>query len=318
MSRAMQVAGSRALSPFLRAFQARTFRHTTNHLLRERAPCLDRRRYSTRVNMQDLPGEAAPSDLWEDDYSVTLARGRSTNTADSLRRRLDEEGHRVWGFVVYRCTYGDDAEWEECLRRLNAATRSNMRFYDALDLLNGEDDRYRFKQTIFSDAAKFDGASTQVVRCHFQTWRALAFDQEQGSNEKIEARRQRDDLGPPFKAGVRYKFCIQIDEAALQSILLCESLWSRGEAWVNLIEADWDLEAILAQREEDRIESVESGLCDSSEDFDECIEFFPEIEGCNEEDVGWMRVEFQGLIPDFYVNVDPMPDEYVRPPGVAS
>jgi hypothetical protein len=30
-------------------------------------------------------------------------------------------------------------------------------------------------------------------------------------------------------------------------------------------------------------------------------------------------VEFQGLIPDFYVNVDPMTDGmYVRPPGVAS
>jgi len=110
----VQVAGSRALSPFLRAFQARTFRHTTNHFLRERAPCLDRRRYSTRVNTQDLPqrpadGEAAPSDPWEDDYSGTLARGHPTNTADSLRRRLDEADHRVWGFVIYRCTYGDDA-----------------------------------------------------------------------------------------------------------------------------------------------------------------------------------------------------------------
>ena len=179
--------------------------------------------------MQDLPqrpadSEAAPSDPWKDESSRTLARGHPTNDADNIRRRLDEEGHRVWGFVIYRCTYGDDAAWEECLRRLNAATRSNMRFYEALDLLDGEDDRYRFKQTIFSDAAKFDGASTQVVRRHFQTWRALAFDQEQGSNEKIEARRQRDDLGPPFKAGVRYKFCVQIDEAALQSILSCKGL----------------------------------------------------------------------------------------------
>ena len=88
---------------------------------------------------------------------------------------------------------------------------------------------------------------------------------------------------------------------------------------MNLIEADWDLEAILAQRKEDRIESVEPGLYDSREELDECIEFFPEIEGCNEEDVGWMRVEFLGLIPDLYVNVDPMTDGmYVRPPGVAS
>jgi hypothetical protein len=97
MSRAVQVAGSHVLSPFLRAFQARTFRYTTNHLLRERAPCLDRRRYSTRVDLPQRPadGEAAPSDPYEDDYSVMLARGRPTNTADSLRRRLDEEGHRV-------------------------------------------------------------------------------------------------------------------------------------------------------------------------------------------------------------------------------
>lgn len=316
----------------MRASQPRTSRDITNHLLcRLVVPRLHRRPNSTLVNnnKQALPhrpvenSEAANHlvDPWETIFSSKIARGKSTNSASRLQEKLDEAGHHVWGFVIYRCTYGDDAAWEECLRRLNLCARRGMHFYEALDLFDdGEDGTYRFKQTIFQDAALFDGASTQVVRRHFKAWRARAFDEEQGSNAKIEAWRQREDLGPPYKAGVRYRWCIAIDDEALRSIMSLESPSTSADAWINLIEADWDLETILARREEDRIEGLESGYFDSDEDFYECLEFGPEIEGCTEEDVGWMRVDFQFLIPDFYDSLNwPMPDDmYVRPPGVAS
>jgi hypothetical protein len=283
MSCAIQSAGSYALSHALsllpaRALQLHTPRHITNHfLLCQRVPHLldSRRPNSTRAsnnNKQDLQlrpenSEAtAPSDPWERFPFTTLACACPINTSNDLQDRLDEDGHRVWGFVIYRCTYGDDAAWDECLHRLNLSTRINMHFYEALHLLDDNDgDRdYRFQQTVFQDAAKFDGASTQVVHRHFQEWRALAFDAEQGSNEKIEAPRRREDCGPPFKAGVRYRFCVQIDEEVLQRILSCENpLSAVSDGWVNLIEADWDLETVLAQREEYRIRGIASGAYDS-------------------------------------------------------
>jgi hypothetical protein len=187
MSRVIQSAGSHALSPLLaRALQSRTPRHIiTNHLLfRQRVPHLHvdhRRPNSTRANnKQDLPHLSAPLDLWEKIPSSILARGCPTNTSNDLQQRLDEDGHRVWGFVIYRCTYGDDAAWEECLRRLNLATRISMHFYEALHLLDDNDGNgdYRVEETIFQNPAMFDGASTQAVRRHFKARRALAFDEE--------------------------------------------------------------------------------------------------------------------------------------------
>jgi hypothetical protein len=37
------------------------------------------------------------------------------NHADRIERQLQEDGHRRWGFVIYRTTYGNDEEWGELL-----------------------------------------------------------------------------------------------------------------------------------------------------------------------------------------------------------
>lgn len=152
MSRAIQLAGSHVLSPLrMRASQPRTSRDITNRLLcRLVVPRLDQRPNSTLVNnnKQALPhrpvenSEAANHlvDPWERIPSSTIGRGKPTNSASRLQEKLDEAGHHVWGFVVYRCTYSDDAAWEECLRRLELCARRGMHFYEALDLFDdGED-----------------------------------------------------------------------------------------------------------------------------------------------------------------------------------
>ena len=43
--------------------------------------------------------------------------------ADRIERQLQEDGHQSWGFVIYRTTYGDEADWEEFLRRLRVRMR---------------------------------------------------------------------------------------------------------------------------------------------------------------------------------------------------
>jgi hypothetical protein len=318
MSRAIRVAN--LLPSSLCVLRPRTFRHVANHRLFEHVLRPYQRPNSTQANTRDLMYRPANSgvasgDLWDEELTQTrstVARGGygSMNPVDQIQEQLLADGHRVWGLVIYRCTYGDDAAWETCLRRLNTSIRRNMRFYCGLDLLAN----HNFKGTVIEDASQLDGVSTHVVRRHFREWRDKTFCEEQGSCMGVVSP-DSEDIYPYYSYAVRYRFCVQIDKDALQSIITCEDTGS--EAWVSFIEADWDLQAILAQRAEDKIEAIESGL--DPEDFDKSIEFFPEIEGCNEENVGWMKTPFHYLIPDFYSHMrnPEMPDYlYYRPPDI--
>jgi hypothetical protein len=255
------------------------------------------------------------------------------NTADRLEEQLRSAGHRVWGPTVYRCTYGDDAAWATCLDRLRASIRESMEFYHALELL----DEDRFRMTVFDEASEFDGAGAERVRRHFKTWREQAFGEEQDRrhfktwrerafgeeqgthSEEVETQGQGDDFFDPVfgTRATRYRFCIQIDEPALQSILSPTAESRESTAWVNVIQADWDPEAAAAAREQDRIDHLAMDM--PLESLEDCFEEFPEIDGCTDENIGWMRVHYQGLVPHVYAelnNPDTLVDIYVRPPGV--
>lgn len=261
---------------------------------------------------------AAPSSLWAECTGPRIPRGdRFSNEADRIEKQLLEDGHHVWGLAIYRCTYGNDAAWEKCLERLNVEIRDSMHFYNALDML--EEDRFRL--TVFDDAAEFDAADVQAVRQHFKEWRTHALREEQGSREEIVARGGCTDPHFDFP-GVRYRFCVQIGEAALQSIVSSEGEERAGEAWVNVIKGDWswDPAAVAAQREQDKIWHMKMGL--EPQDFEDCFEVFPEVDGCTEQNVGWMKVHYMALIPRFYMMLhDPsfLDDKmYVRPPEIAN
>jgi hypothetical protein len=239
-----------------------------------------------------------------------VARGDSfLNTADRIQDQLLEDGHRVWGFVIYRCTYGDDDAWETCLERIHTTVRRHMGFYNALDMLDD------FKLTVFDDAREFDHAGAHRVREHFKGWRKHAVREEQGTHAELEARRGATD--PDYdNMAVRYRFCVQIDESALRGIVSTEGGHPGSQAWVNLVEADWDPETAAAEREQDRREQEEDENFDP-EDLEDCVELLPEIDGCAENNVGWMKVRYQGLIPGLYAKLrNPYALEYmyVRPP----
>lgn len=240
----------------------------------------------------------------------------SSNAADKVDRHLRADGHRLWGLVVYRCTYGNDAAWRECVRRIEASVRRAMDLYNGHDLLQ----EGRLRLTVIENATTLDGASTGVVRGHFREWCARMVREEQGSEEEVRSRRQQQqqqqeaslrDGGVP----VRYEFCVQVDEDSMRSVVSDE-----GERWVRLIKRDWEprgatsgaLESQGAQHNDDEGEFTDD------EDGDD--EYAP-IEGCTEEDVGWMKVQLVGLMPDFYANLrDPnlWHIQYVRPPDIAS
>jgi hypothetical protein len=183
-----------------------------------------------------------------------------------------------------------------------------MSFYNALDMLDD------FKLTVFDDEPKFSQAGANTIRDHFKEWKKHAVREEQGTHAELEARRGATEPDYDILA-VRYKFCVQIDESALRSIVSSDS---EHPAWMNLVEVDWDAEAAAAEREQDRREQENDENFDP-QDLEDCFELFPEIDGCCEKNIGWMRVRFRGLIPGLYAllgNPNALEYMYVRPPDM--
>ncbi|CAI7579508.1 unnamed protein product [Penicillium bialowiezense] len=135
----------------------------------------------------------------------------SFNEADQIEQYLHEDGHRAWGFVIYRCTYESDTAWDEFMHRLLADTKETLYRNAGLDLLDN------FAVTVFEDA-KFDGATAAVVRDHFQRWKATAAQQEQGT-------------GPGLSE--RYLHCVQVTRDALDSVL------AGDDGFVRLVRGNW-------------------------------------------------------------------------------
>ena len=142
------------------------------------------------------------------------------NQADNIERYLQEDGHRTWGFVIYRCTYESDDDWDQFMERLRDQIRRTLESCNGLDMMDS------LSITVFEDRSILDGASTSVVREHFKQWAATAPQQEQGT-------------GPALSQ--RYRYCVQMDAVALESIIHdAPQLDTFGDGFVNLIWKDWE------------------------------------------------------------------------------
>ncbi|SMY27336.1 unnamed protein product [Zymoseptoria tritici ST99CH_1A5] len=99
-----------------------------------------------------LPSSPSPRDPSKNTHS---------SLADSIDRILSTCSHKLWGFTIYRTTYSSPALWSHCLAKLHLEIEDQLRFDDAVDLLES------MSFTVFDDADRFDGASTEDIRRHF-------------------------------------------------------------------------------------------------------------------------------------------------------
>lgn len=53
---------------------------------------------------------------------------------DDVKADLRTNPDKKWGFVVYRCTYGDDSAWSRMMSRLRTQSQRNLKTHDAEDL----------------------------------------------------------------------------------------------------------------------------------------------------------------------------------------
>lgn len=144
--------------------------------------------FRTRIRQLKNPSQRTP------DRETTL------NNADNVERQLQQDNHRVWGFVIYRCTYESETQWAEFMNRLNFYIEDTLRFDNALDMKSSLD------YQVFEDAERFDKAHPSVIRESFSQWAETAPQREQGEG-KFAGRSQR------------YDYCLHVDQEALLSVI---------------------------------------------------------------------------------------------------
>ncbi|KAL3473092.1 hypothetical protein BJX99DRAFT_234240 [Aspergillus californicus] len=206
---------------------------------------------------------------------------------DPRRKTLEEDGHRIWGLVLYRSTYKSDADWAEFMHRLQLNTQKFMEISHPPDLINS------FRLTVMQDQAAFDGATTSAIREHFKRWTETAVEEEQGA-------------GARPRHAQRYQYCLQVDEDALETVVRQtpgpEYPRHLNEAgYVKIINRDWE--------PYDPVEYQDGEFI--GEDPEE------PIDGCTLHDVGWMKVSYLTIISLFdYLRGLHGWDEYRRPPAL--
>lgn len=206
------------------------------------------------------------------------------NTADHIERYLQTDGHRIWGFIIYRCTYDSDDEWNEFMERLRYRIRKTLTFYNAVDLM----DSLGF--TVIEDRKKLDDVEASVISEHFKTWAETAPLLEQGI-----AQSESQVWGSQ-----RYLYCIQVDAEVLESVVhwaeAPPAIDARSEGFVKIVSRYW--------------EPYGAGDRDAPQE---------PIEGCTEDDVGWMMIDYTNVVEFYHLlrSRNSWHSEYRRPPNVA-
>ncbi|KAF2182070.1 hypothetical protein K469DRAFT_713149 [Zopfia rhizophila CBS 207.26] len=132
---------------------------------------------------------------------------------DDVRRVLEENLGSKWGWVVYRITYGDDAEWERFMNHLNTRVRLELE-------AEGNGDLFSRIDWAVQDDLKLEDASIRKVREHLRRW----VEQDGGEN----------DLGT-----ARFHACVVVGQDELESVLEdgppAEEVDVDGMGWVTVV-----------------------------------------------------------------------------------
>lgn len=209
------------------------------------------------------------------------SRAFDSNDADVIDEVVQYEGHSSWGFVIYRCTYGDDDGWQHFMENLKVELEESCRLHNAADFFA------KHLWTVFDDKTQFDGASTHDTRQHFRAWRQHAQREEQGTDFTH------------FQYAPRYAFFLHADSQAVQDLLAIDrpvDLLDSGA--VNLVSADFGQAATAVQTPQDGS--------------------YEPIEGCTDYHVGFLRMPCQLYLPMYRMCMSPEQwrAAYTRPPAI--
>jgi len=206
------------------------------------------------------------------------------NEADQLGALLNKDGFKTWGFVIYRCTYQNNSDWEKFMACFLGAVPDYLEFYSGLDLLD------TFTPTVLEDPS-FEGATVATLREHFNQWAKASLKEEQGVTENYYARTGR------------YRFFIMVDQEAMESVLSAPEGFEDEAGFVRIVNAEWQPEVL------DEEDIANGDMSDPEEP----------LEGCTEHDVGWMNLRWSIIeLPGFHklCDIDDWQAYYARLPTI--
>lgn len=233
-------------------------------------------------------------------FTSSISKATTTSLPSPQRVIFDclkKEKHEKWGWVIFRCTYDDDEGWTRFKQIIIQQSHANIAESDTPDLAGS------LVWTFVEDRATLDGASKDQLRSRFKHWANEAL--------KIEQPRVEDHrygiYGIP-----RYTYFIHVDEGALKSVVYDAPQLPEpdldGVGYVNFVDANWK-----------SLSELTSIVGDIGAEEDDVHE---PIDGCTEENVGWMKIASHMVGADFYQgmmgNRDSWYAFYKRPPEISN
>ncbi|KAK4222265.1 hypothetical protein QBC38DRAFT_448445 [Podospora fimiseda] len=181
--------------------------------------------------------------------------------------------------------------WKKLLFYIKYRVRDSLEFY------NGMEQVPSFCLTVVQDAATLKNATVETVRTEFKKWCEAAVEKEHGQGATIRRQSQR------------YNFVIRVSEdvlgcwAKVDDDCLSEEkeddnrrkalrFSQTGNCFVDLIWKDWPPEIP---------ENIGRGVPNPwVGGIAPPIPEYEEIEGCKEEELGWMRVSIHSVVVSIY------------------
>lgn len=202
-----------------------------------------------------------------------------------VKRDLEELKQEKWGWVIYRTGYTDNIVWSKFKDILARHTAFLVGDSDYPEIINSVD------WVFMDDRDTFDQASHDFLRQHFNAWADAAVVSE---NPRADAE------GLDRLSSNRYCMFVEVNDECMRDITEAFDEKYGVEAGipgeVHLIDAYWKPRGL----------DLEGG--------DEGAE---EINGCKEENVGWMVIKAFHLGAGLYTEIHgSWYTFYVRPPEV--
>ena len=223
-----------------------------------------------------------------------ISSGYSQPTAaQELAEELQFYNHRKWGWVIYRCTYGDDEAWERFKVLVTRYSRRDLQDKDVPQIVADGID-----WTFVSDPTTLDGASRNALRKRFQSWVADAEPAEQSG--LIPSRLAQHNL-----KSSRYTYFVQVDEASLRSVVDADPADDLDPGWVNLVRCAEGLDDNLSPEGQIAQEEYKRELAKEGE------EYISE---------NWIMLAASSMSVDFYASLNSISESwymhYSQPPNL--
>ncbi|KFY80068.1 hypothetical protein V499_01043 [Pseudogymnoascus sp. VKM F-103] len=238
----------------------------------------------------------------------TLSEATSESYGHTIRA-MKLSSFPKFGFVIYRCTYSDDAAWTQLLSLIQREAQEAIK-----ELGPGRDWLGAHLEWTIVEDPTLDDATQEQVKRKFDGWAG-------GVVEEYERTSTDNVRGLP-----RFNFCVFVDEKCLASLEKPKAVVDgrKPPVFVVLVRAERGILAWVLQAQAAASQRSRSGV-DSEDEEEEIFDDEDEEEVEDEDDIplaahkaSWMYVETQHLLSLYNsLHADSGWEHlYVRPPGV--